>query len=55
MRGQKKKNQRKWDNSEEYANIKKEKDYLNKYKIKAGEYLDDWEFIEIFKKGFGKN
>ena len=50
MRGPKKKNQRKWENSEEYLNAKKEKEYLNKYKTKAGEYLEDWEFIEIFKK-----
>ena len=50
MRGPKKKNQRKWENSEEYLNSKKEKEYLNKYKNKAGEYLEDWEFIEIFQK-----
>ena len=39
MRGQKKKNQRKWENSEEYLKSKKEKEYLNKYKTIAGEYL----------------
>ena len=50
MRGQKKKIQRKWENSEEYNKSKKEKEYLNKYKNIAGEYLEDWEFIELFKK-----
>jgi hypothetical protein len=50
MRGQKKKNQRKWENSEEYLKSKKEKEYLNKYKNIAGEYLEDWEFIELFQK-----
>ena len=50
MRGQKKKNQRKWENSEEYLKSKKEKEYLIKYKNIAGEYLEEWEFIELFKK-----
>ena len=50
MRGQKKKIQRKWENSEEYNKSKKEKEYLTKYKNIAGEYLEDWEFIELFKK-----
>ena len=46
----KKKNQRKWENSEEYNNSKKEKEYLSKYKNIARDYLEDWEFIDIFKK-----
>ena len=50
MRGQKKKNQRKWENSEEYLKSRKEKEYLDKYKNIAGEYLEDWEFIELFQK-----
>ena len=50
MRGQKKKIQRKWENSEEYNKSKKEKEYLTKYKNIAGEYLEEWEFIELFKK-----
>ena len=50
MRGQKKKIQRKWENPEEYNKSKKEKEYLTKYKNIAGEYLEDWEFIELFKK-----
>ena len=50
MRGQKKKIQRKWENSEEYNKSKKEKEYLIKYKNIAGEYLEEWEFIELFKK-----
>ena len=50
MRGQKKKIQRKWENSEDYNKSKKEKEYLTKYKNIAGEYLEDWEFIELLKK-----
>ena len=54
MRGPKKKNKGKWDshniNAEKYIYSKKEKEFLSKYKNIAGEYLDDYEFIEIFKK-----
>ena len=54
MRGPKKKIQRKWDQnntkSEEYINSKKEKEFLMKYKKIAGEYLEDWELIDIYKK-----
>jgi len=54
MRGTKKKNRGKREshnlNNEEYLNSKKEKEFLSKYKKIAGEYLEDWEFIEIFKK-----
>ena len=50
-----KKNQRKWESNyhqvpEEYSNSKKEKEFLSKYRHIAGEYLEDWEFIELFKK-----
>ena len=51
-----KKNQRKWESAyhqipEEYTTLsKKEKEFLSKYKNIAGEYLEDWEFIELFKK-----
>ena len=51
------KNQRKYDSNnnnyqpqEEHNFSKKEKEFLSKYKSIAGEYLDDWEFIEMFKK-----
>ena len=59
------KNQRKYDSTnnnyqsnDDYTNntyninniTKKEKELLNKYKSIASEYLDDWEFIEMFKK-----
>ena len=54
MRGPKKKIQRKWDQnstkSEEYINSKKEKEFLMKYKKIAGEYLEDWELIDLYKK-----
>ena len=54
MRGPKKKNKGKWDshniNGEKYIYSKKEKEFLSKYKSIAGEYLDDYEFIELFKK-----
>ena len=54
MRGPKKKSRGKWDshntNQEKYANTKKEKEFLMKYKNIAGEYLEDWELIELFKK-----
>ena len=50
MRGPKKKNQRKWDNSEEYINSRKEREFLIKYKSVAGEYLVDSELIDLFKK-----
>ena len=51
----KKKNQRKWESPhyqspEKYSYTKKEKEYLSKYHKMAGEYLEDWEFIELFKK-----
>ena len=50
----KKKNKGKWDshniNSDKYMYSKKEKEFLSKYKNIAGEYLDDYEFIELFKK-----
>ena len=51
----KKKNQRKWESnhyqqSEDYVPTKKEKEFLSKYRSIAGEYLEDWEFIELFKK-----
>ena len=50
------KNQRKYETNYNYQtnedfNIsQKEKELLSKYKSIAGEYLDDWEFIEMFKK-----
>ena len=50
------KNQRKYETTYNYQpnedfNIsQKEKELLSKYKSIAGEYLDDWEFIEMFKK-----
>ena len=56
------KNQRKYEtannnylSNDDYTNninniTKKEKELLNKYKDIAGEYLDDSEFIELFKK-----
>ena len=54
MRGPKKKNKGKWDshniNGEKYIYSKKEIEFLSKYKSIAGEYLDDYEFIELFKK-----
>ena len=55
MKSRKKNNQRKWESShyqspEEYAAIKKEKEFLTKYRHIAGEYLEDWELSEIFKK-----
>ena len=55
MKSKKKNNQRKWESShyqspEEYASMKKEKELLSKYRHIAGEYLEDWELIEIFKK-----
>ena len=54
MKGPKKKVRAKWDshniNTEKYSYSKKEKEFLSKYKNIAGEYLDDYEFIEIFKK-----
>ena len=54
MRGPKKKSRGKWDshntNQEKYTNFKKEKEFLTKYKNIAGEYLEDWELIELFKK-----
>jgi hypothetical protein len=54
MRGPKKKSRGKWDsyntNQEKYTNSKKEKEFLLKYKNIAGEYLEDWEFIELFQK-----
>ena len=51
----KKKNQRKWESlhyqsPEKYSYSKKEKEYLSKYRKIAGEYLEDWELIELFKK-----
>ena len=51
----KKKNQRKWEsnhyqNQEEYNLSKKDKEYLSKYRKIAGEYLEDKELIELFKK-----
>ena len=51
----KKKSQRKWESlhyqsPEKYSYSKKEKEYLSKYRKIAGEYLEDWEFIELFKK-----
>ena len=51
----KKKSQRKWESPhyqspEKYPYTKKEKEYLSKYHKIAGEYLEDWEFIELFKK-----
>ena len=50
-----KKNQRKWEStnyktSEDYTLSKKDKEYLSKYRNIAGEYLEDWEFIDLFKK-----
>ena len=51
-----KKTQRKWESTyhqipEEYNSLsKKEKEFLSKFKNIAGEYLEDWEFIELFKK-----
>lgn len=54
MRGPKKKNKGKWDshniNAEKHIYSKKEKEFLSKYKNIAGEYLDDYEFIELFRK-----
>ena len=51
----KKKNQRKWEsnnyqNQEEYNLSKEDKEYLSKYRKIAGEYLEDKELIELFKK-----
>ena len=51
----KKKSQRKWESlhyqsPEKYSYSKKEKEYLSKYRKIAGEYLEDWELIELFKK-----
>ena len=51
----KKKSQRKWESlhyqsPETYSYSKKEKEYLSKYRKIAGEYLEDWELIELFKK-----
>ena len=51
-----KKTQRKWESTyhripEEYNSLsKKEKEFLSKYKNIAGDYLEDWECIELFKK-----
>ena len=50
-----KKNQRKWEStnyktSEDYTLSQKDKEYLSKYRNIAGEYLEDWEFIDLFKK-----
>ena len=50
------KNQRKYETNynyqpnEDFSISQKEKELLSKYKSIAGEYLDDWEFIEMFKK-----
>ena len=51
----KKKSQRKWESlhyqsPEKYSYSKKEKEYLSKYRKIAGEYLEDWELMELFKK-----
>ena len=51
----KKKSQRKWESLHyqspgKYSYSKKEKEYLSKYRKIAGEYLEDWELIELFKK-----
>ena len=51
----KKKSQRKWESlhyqsPEKMSYSKKEKEYLSKYRKIAGEYLEDWELIELFKK-----
>ena len=51
----KKKSQRKWESlhyqsPEKYSYSKKDKEYLSKYRKIAGEYLEDWELIELFKK-----
>jgi hypothetical protein len=50
MKGSRKRNLRKWDNSEEYINSRKEKEFLIKYKNIAGEYLVDSELIDLFKR-----
>ena len=50
MKGSWKRNLRKWDNSEEYINSRKEKEFLIKYKNIAGEYLVDSELIDLFKR-----
>ena len=56
------KNQRKYEttnnnyqSNDDYTNntnniTKKEKELLNKYKDTASEYLEDWEFLEMFRK-----
>ena len=51
----KKKSRRKWESlhyqsPEKYSYSKKEKEYLSKYRKIAGEYLEDWELMELFKK-----
>ena len=51
----KKKSQRKWESlhyqsPEKYSYSKKDKEYLSKYRKIAGEYLEDWELMELFKK-----
>ena len=50
-----KKNHRKWDTnnyktSEEHTSSKKDKEFLSKYRSIAGEYLEDWELFDLFKK-----
>ena len=50
-----KKNHRKWDTnnyktSEEHTSSKKDKEFLSKYHSIAGEYLEDWELFDLFKK-----
>ena len=51
----KKKSQRKWESPhyqspEKYPYTKKEKEYLSRYHKIAGEYLEDWELFDLFKK-----
>lgn len=50
MRKHSNKIQRKRENSKEYFKSQKEKEFLIKYKNIAGEYLGDYEFIELFIK-----